>query len=169
MINNPKDPKEAYASAVDILSRRDRSVKDLSDRLIQKGFEGSAVSEAIKKLKEKHYIDDVRMASHFIASHLSEQSITQLKYKLVRKGITAEDIAAAIEAVADQAVDESESVKNRQATAVCEILKKKRFDNNDPSREKILASIARKGFSYDAIREGLILYEEDGSEEQPDF
>ncbi len=166
MINDPGNPQEAYSCAVDILSRRDRSEKDLYDRLIEKGFEGSAAAEALKKLKEKHYIDDVRMASHFIATHMSQQSITQLRYKLIQKGISAEDIATAISIAGDEAEDEGESLRVRQSSAVLGILRKKKYDSSAPSAEKILASIYRKGFSYDIIRESIALYEKENIEEQ---
>ena len=165
MTNNPGDPKAAFNCAVDLLSHQDRSEKDLLERLLKRGFEVSAAAEAIIKLKEKHYLDDKRMASHFIATHLSEQSLAQLKYKLMRKGIGSEDIAAAISELDEEAIDESDSLRCRQAVAVLEFLKKKKFDNNDPSRDKILASLSRKGFSYDAIREGMTLFEEEQSGE----
>ena len=161
MINDPTDPKEAYSSAIDILSRRDHSVKELSDRLISKGFAGSAVSEAVSLLSDKHYIDDVRMASHFLASHLSEQSLTQLKFKLMRRGISSDDIATAIEMLTEEAVDESETLGSRQACAVLDLLRKKRYDPEDPAAGKILASLSRKGFSYDTIKEGLALFEQE--------
>ncbi|MCR5432738.1 MAG: regulatory protein RecX [Lachnospiraceae bacterium] len=165
MVNNPGDSKAAYNSAIDMLSRRDRSEKDLYDRLIKKGFEENAVADAITKLKDKHYIDDVRMAAHFISAHLSGQSLAQIKFKLMSKGIGSEDIAAAIAQVSDEAVDDSETVRSRQAAAVAEILKKKKFDDNEQSSDKILASLSRKGFSYDIIREGIFLYKEELSEE----
>ena len=161
MINDPSDPKEAYSCAIDILSRRDRSVKELSDKLREKGFEEEAVSEAITKLSAKHYIDDVRMASHFLASHLSNQSLTQLRFKLMRRGISGDDIATAVGIVTEEAVDDSESVRNRQACAVRDFLRKKRYDPEDPSAQKVLASLSRKGFSYDTIKEGLALYQQE--------
>ena len=161
MINDPCDPKEAYSCAIDILSRRDRSVKELSDKLREKGFEEEAVSEAITKLSAKHYIDDVRMASHFLASHLSDQSLTQLRFKLMRRGISGDDIATAVGIVTEEAVDDTESVRNRQACAVRDLLRKKRYDPEDPSAEKVLASLSRKGFSYDTIKEGLALYQQE--------
>jgi len=166
MTNNPSDPTAAYSYAIDLLSRQDRSEKELLDKMIKKGFEKATADTVIKKLKEKHYIDDVRMASRFLSSHLSQQSLTQLKFKLVKKGIGSDDLAAAIDEVCDEATDESESMTARQACAVLEILKKKKFDPGDPSRDKILASVARKGFSYDVIREGMILYEEQQEESQ---
>ena len=161
MINDSCDPKEAYSCAIDILSRRDRSVKELSDKLREKGFEEEAVSEAITKLSAKHYIDDVRMASHFLASHLSDQSLTQLRFKLMRRGISGDDIATAVGMVSEEAVDDTESVRSRQACAVRDLLRKKRYDPEDPSAEKVLASLSRKGFSYDTIKEGLALYQQE--------
>ena len=161
MINDPCDPKEVYSCAIDILSRRDRSVKELSDKLREKGFEEEAVSEAITKLSAKHYIDDVRMASHFLASHLSDQSLTQLRFKLMRRGISGDDIATAVGMVSEEAVDDSESVRSRQACAVRDLLRKKRYDPEDLSAEKVLASLSRKGFSYDTIKEGLALYQQE--------
>ncbi|MCR5830468.1 MAG: recombination regulator RecX [Lachnospiraceae bacterium] len=160
MTNEPGNASAAYSYAIDLLSRQDRSEKELFDKLIKKGFEKAAADTAIKKLKEKHYIDDVRMASRFLSAHLSQQSLTQLKFKLIKKGIGSDDLVAAIDEVCDEAVDDSESLTARQACAVLEILKKKKFDPADPSKDKILASIARKGFSYDVIREGLIMYEQ---------
>lgn len=168
MTNNPGDPKAAYNCAVDMLSRQDRSEKDLYERLLKKGFEEPAAAEALKKLRDKHYIDDVRMAEHFISAHLSEQSLAQLKFKLMHKGIAADDIAAAIGRISDEAVDDSESLRNRQAVAVFEILKKKKYAGKDQAGEKILASLSRKGFSYDIIRDGISLYEEESDKEGSD-
>ena len=54
MINDPCDPKEAYSCAIDILSRRDRSVKELSKvrRIINRDYLEDVVSQTTEELRK---------------------------------------------------------------------------------------------------------------------
>ena len=54
-----------------LLSYRMHSAKELRDKLLRKGFEASAVENAIAWLKDKAWLDDSRFASELAISYLS--------------------------------------------------------------------------------------------------
>jgi len=163
MTDRPSDPAAAYACAVDMLSRQDRSEKDLYERLIKKGFEEVPSRAAVIKLKEMHYLDDERLAYNYISSRLAAYSLTQLRYKLRQKGVDSSAIDNAFNRIKEDSEELGENTYQMQARAVCDFLRKKKC--GPVPEEKVLASLYRKGFSYEAIKAGVILYEQETAEE----
>lgn len=153
-INSPSD---GYAYAVDVLSRQDRSEKDLYDRLVRKGFSDIIAEAVIIKLKDLHYIDDVRLAENYLRSHLEIQSVGMLRQKLIQRGVGKADIDTALSNIMDD--DMTESVVKSQAQAVYALLRKKHFLEEGVDSRKVMASIYRRGYSPDVVWEALVMFE----------
>lgn len=153
-INSPSD---GYAYAIDVLSRQDRSEKDLYDRLVRKGFSDIIAEAVIIKLKDLHYIDDVRLAENYLRSHLEIQSVGMLRQKLIQRGVGKADIDTAFSNIMDD--DMTESVVKSQSQAVYALLRKKHFLEEGVDSRKVLASIYRRGYSPDAVWEALEMFE----------
>lgn len=73
--------------AVDILSKSDKTVKELSRKLLDSFFAQSVVESVIKQLKALHYIDDERVATNYIEMNMSKKSRKAIKLKLTEKGV----------------------------------------------------------------------------------
>lgn len=153
-INSPSD---GYAYAVDVLSRQDRSEKDLYDRLVRKGFSDIIAEAVIIKLKDLHYIDDVRLAENYLRSHLKIQSVGMLRQKLIQRGVGKADIDTALSNIMDD--DMTESVVKSQSQAVYALLRKKHFLEEGVDSRKVMASIYRRGYSPDVVWEALVMFE----------
>lgn len=153
-INSPSD---GYAYAIDVLSRQDRSEKDLYDRLVRKGFSDIVAEAVIIKLKDLHYIDDVRLAENYLRSHLEIQSVGMLRQKLIQRGVGKADIDTAFSNIMDD--DMTESVVKSQSQAVYALLRKKHFLEEGVDSRKVMASIYRRGYSPDAVWEALVMFE----------
>lgn len=155
-------PSDGYAYAIDVLSRQDRSCKDLHDRIIKKGFSEIIAEAVIIKLKDLHYLDDVRLAENYLRTHVSLQSVALLKQKLYQKGVEKDDIDTALEHIRED--DMSTSLTQSQTDAVYSLLIKKHFLEEGVDRQKVLAGIYRRGYSPDVVRQAVLKLEEAGTD-----
>ncbi len=136
---------KALNYAFKLLSYRDRSKKEIYDRLLQKGYPESIANETIDYLKEKGFIDDVKLAASLKRNaiekkHLGKRGVINF---LVNRGIPVE-IVNTIE------YDEREYLEAAKRLAE----KKLRIMVNadrETVKKKIWGSLSRKGFSADII------------------
>lgn len=72
-----------------LLSLRNYTKKELSDKLKKKDYEGQIIMNVLKYLEEKNYINDEIYTEKFLESKLRESKTGQLKIKsqLIKKGI----------------------------------------------------------------------------------
>ena len=134
-----------YIRAVDLISRRIRSEKELRDYAFRKSWSKENLEKVIERLYEHRLLDDEKFAESFVRSraNLRNFSIQKMKFELIKKGITNEIIEKVLHRNED--FDEDESLKKM-------IVKKRR--NYDDER-KLVAYLARQGFPYDKIRKAL--------------
>ena len=147
--------KSAFEKASDYLSSRMHSKKELFDKLVKKGYEKDIASKAIEKLEEYHYIDDSLFAKEFILQN-SKLSKKMLENKLFSKGV-ANDIIQ----------NELKEKSDDEEIELCETFAKKYIKSKDINKEngkqKMFASLMRKGFSFETIKKATknILSSED--------
>ena len=147
--------KSAFEKASDYLSSRMHSKKELFDKLVKKGYEKYIASKAIEKLEEYHYIDDSLFAKEFILQN-SKLSKKMLENKLFSKGV-ANDIIQ----------NELKEKSDDEEIELCEAFAKKYIKSKDINKEngkqKMFASLMRKGFSFETIKKATknILSSED--------
>lgn len=128
--------------SVDLLARRDHSVQELRQKLLQRNYSPDTVEIVLTRLQEKGYLDDERFARIWIRSRLRKQpeSPAMLKAGLLKKGVdrqTAEDALAAAEL-------DSEALALQTA---------KRAASRGSDRQKVVRVLQRKGFRQsEAIR-----------------
>ena len=141
--------KRALASALRILTRRDRSVADLTARLKDKGISDTLVEETVARLVESGYLDDRRFARQWCESAIRNGRGygPRLRLDLARQGVPAEIVADLLESMATE-YDELEILKG---------LLSRKFAGFDPAsapdREKrrVMQYLQRRGFSTAAI------------------
>ena len=136
--------RKAFNKCADFLSRRDHSVRELREKLLRTVDEVSA-EKAIERFEELGYLDDEKFARNY-AEHLFKNknySNNHVKQELYKKGISRDIVAEIIE---DSEIDSVESIIT--------IINKKYYSklNAENGKEKVVAALMRKGFSYGDIK-----------------
>lgn len=85
---------KARRKAIDLLSRRDHSRQELSQKLINKGHKPTVITPLLEELHHKAYINESRLAENYI--HFRSQrgfGPLRIQQELQARGIPAEIIA----------------------------------------------------------------------------
>ncbi len=132
--------------ALRLIRYRDRSEKELSDRLTQKGFSRSTVSETIELLKRAGLVDDTSLAYLLadIAKNVKSLGNMGTEFFLKKRGIS-ENIISEI-SISDS--DEFERAINF-------IEKKSRSLSHYPLKaqiSKIKGLLIRRGYAFETVK-----------------
>lgn len=141
-----------YNRALDLLSARPYTVRELRRKLIQKEVAIADADQVIERLVAAGLLDDARYAASYARSRLlgPGASARRIRQELARKGVNAELAQDAIaRVVADEQVD---------TNAVLERVARKKLSSMgdlDPvvSRRRLFAFLARRGYELEHIRE----------------
>ncbi len=95
---------KAFAAALRLLTRRDRSETELRKKLVQFGFSRSAIDSAIEKCHDYNYLDDSRYATERTRSLMrSGRGVgRKIQLDLRRRGIDEATIRQALETAAEE-------------------------------------------------------------------
>ena len=148
--------KRVKLRAMHLLEDMDRTEAGLREKLRQGLYPEDAAEEAVRYVKSFGYLDDSRYAENFVRSRKDRKSRREIQAALLRKGISADQTEAALEACYSDEEDGEEE-------AVRKLLEKKKFSPEDPDEaqiRKIYAYLVRKGFRYDTIRQVIQNYHE---------
>lgn len=143
VLTSLSDDEKIFAKVISFISYRPRSVKEVKDRLYTYIGEGEEEKKSalIERLEKLGYLDDRKFAEWFVASRVQNRprSMRHLASELYAKGIAKDIITEALREGADERV------------AIQKLIAKKK----GLLREKLVAHLARKGFSWDLIKDEL--------------
>lgn len=144
-LKKESDFGKKYARTLELIMRRVRSVKEISDYGWRKKWEPEETNRIIERLKTKGYLDDEKFAMAWVRARAALKNISRRKLtlELRQKGIET-DI---IEHVLEQSEDYNET------KALEELVAKKQA--RYPDRNKFIAYLMRQGFRYDDIKQVL--------------
>lgn len=144
-LKSESDFGKNYIRAVDLISRRLRSEREIRDYAFRKQWTKSNTERVIERLKARGYLDDRRFAELFFSSrHQSGRySLKRIRLDLVKKGISSDIIDDLCQANGDSA-------------ALLKLIKKR--INKYDDENKLIAYLARNGFRYDDIKAALDRY-----------
>lgn len=148
-INPEKARPKTFDRAVNLLTYKPRSIKELRDRLLEKDWTNEQiVDEVIEKLKFYGYVNDEIFAKNLAASQLRQKPIGKrlLQQKLAQKKLDKETVEIALENAFDD-TPEDELIDRA-------IAKRLRLKGKPESREdakKFYDYLLRQGFSYDLV------------------
>lgn len=147
------DYVRAKSRAVWYLDRSAHTEKGLYDKLVRAGFAKEACAKVIARFIEVGLLDDRRyaetLAERFIETNVSKREALQ---KMLSKGLPY-DLAKSV-------LEETEADENTQIRNLIE----KKYRNKllaENGAKKVFDALARKGFSFGAIREALKSYIEE--------
>jgi regulatory protein len=141
-----------YNRALDLLSARPYTVRQLRRKLIQKEVPAEEAEAVIARLLGAGLLDDERYALAYARSKLVNQgaSARRISQDLARKGVNAELSRQAIAQVVDEEEVDTKAVIERVA-------RKKIASMGDLEpvvvRRRLFAFLARKGYELDEIRD----------------
>jgi regulatory protein len=151
-INNIKSNvnyRAAKSEAVKYISYKFRSKKEVSDKLLEEGYEENVVENVLEELAGMGYINDKIYAQKYIfdRSKLKPKSSKLLKLELGIKGIKSEIVD---EILLDYEIDDN---------LVAEGLARRKFGKYDITDEKVVRKIQsflqHRGFDYEIINKTL--------------
>jgi len=150
---------QAKNIAINFLSYRPRSRKEIERHLLKKGFDDSIAAHAAEKLQTLGMIDDLAFARMFVRDRLQRKKFGSalLRQHLIQKGIAR----AIVDMVCTELV-----TPDQQKQAALEAATKHRQRSRDDKRKKMFSPIEaqkqkkrlfdfliRRGFSIDLARQ----------------
>lgn len=141
---------KARQYALRLLSYRGRSIRELQERLRQKGFPGHVVSSTIRHLKLTGLIDDKALAESLKIEAMTTKFLSQYGAKrfMLARGISREIVDSVF------SPDEKEDIKNANRL----VDKKLRIIDNLPDekiKRRLHNLLFRKGYSFETIESVL--------------
>ena len=141
--------ERARLKGLALLTKKPYTEKQLRDKLAKYEFAPEVIDDTIDYLKGYGYVDDVNYAVLFFETYRSARSLKRMMYDLTQKGVSKEDIEAAMGEIEES----GESVAEEEAQ-IRHFLNRKNYDPETfdyESRQKLKASLFRKGYNFDLI------------------
>lgn len=145
--------RKAVNKCFDLLSRRDHSAKELRTKLLRT-VDAESADKAIAHMQELGYLDDEKYAVALF-QHLVENknmSSSFIRQEMLKRGVPAEIIS---DVMSDTVID--------NVASITELINKKyRMKlSAENGKDKVIAALMRKGFSYSDIRTAFRSIEEE--------
>lgn len=138
---------DAYEAALTSLDFCARTAKEVERTLLRKGYVPVVAVSVMERLRENGLIDDRQLAARIAESNANKAvGVYALKRKLRSKGISDDDAADALDCFDDM---------QQEIAAKAAAEKLYRRYSGLPTREaraKLSQALARRGFSWDAVR-----------------
>ncbi len=145
--------KKALNKCADLLSRREHSVKELRTKLLRTIDEISA-DKAINRYLEAGYLDDEHFCESLVEYlfNVKKYSTAHVRQECYKRGVDSDIIRRVID---DFEMDNTDTI--------VELITKKYSSKleQENGREKVIAALQRKGFSYSDIKSAFYRLEED--------
>jgi len=137
--------------ALMLLSYRDRSEKEIKERLERKGFEDEYIKAVIGEFKEKGLIDESKFARILKEDAIKRKylSINSAKQHIIKKGIP-KDVVEQI--FSEEKIDDTETARR----LIERRMKMLETHSKNEIAKKLYNLLIRKGYSYEIIRKILI-------------
>jgi len=150
-LKNESDFGKNYIAALDLISRRIRSEKEIRDYGFRKKWTRENIEKVVARLREKHYLNDENFAKSFVRSraNLRNFSKRKMEMELMKKGISNE--------IREKILRENDDFDEQNSLKKLIAKKRKHYE----SREKLVAYLARQGFNYDDIKSALDEFREE--------
>ncbi len=129
-----------------MISIRDRSEKELREKLGKKNYQMAEIENAVEKLKMYNYINDEKFAEQFVKSRISSgRSRVLIKSELKKFGID--------DALISSVLEKSMPAYDEEVKMAIALAKKKLKKGSPPEKilSRIIGFLARRGFSWDVI------------------
>ncbi len=141
--------KRAKLRAMHLLNDMGRTESQLRTKLERDGYPENVTEAAVAYVKSFGYVDDLNYARNFIETRKDKKSRKELGFVLEGMGVPADCV--------EQAFSVCYGREDR-VLAIEKLMRKRHFIPDASSyqeKQKFMAYLARKGFSYDEARQAL--------------
>ena len=144
-----EEQSKANNYALKFLAYRQRSKKEIIDKLAEKGFEDKFIENTLVYLKSYDLVDDLEFAKSFAKDkiNLNKQGPQRIKYELYKKGISKEII--------EKVLDEDDNEYNRALELAKKKLPSYKNDDRNAIYRKLGGFLQRRGYSYECVSKVL--------------
>lgn len=142
-----EESRNAAEKAMSLLLFKDRTRKELSERLYRIGFSEQAVDAAMEYVGQFGYINDRRYVENYIMFQKGKRSRKEIAYKLSQKGIPRELFQEVLEETEYEGEEDAVRVQLEK-----KLKGKKICDLSYEEKSKLIASLGRKGYERSSIK-----------------
>jgi regulatory protein len=145
---------KAYEYALNLLSARAYSTRNLRRKLVQKEFEVSDVDAVMHRLTESGLLDDARFAREYARQKLvvGGSSSRRVQQDLAKRGIPLELARESVAAVVDEECVDTFALCERAAVKK---IKSMAGLDDDTKRRRLFGFLARRGHGLDDIKKAI--------------
>lgn len=136
------DAARLYSYAIWLLSRKDYSPFEMSQKMKKYQPDEAIIEGVIIKLTTQGYISEERLSNNTIRAYTKKESINKVKMRLINKGISKD--------VIEQSIEE-EFNKDAELENGLHLIEKKFKTFNIEFKQKYYAFLASKGYDYSTI------------------
>ena len=137
------------SAALALLARRDYTSRELSDRLIERGYGADAVARTLADLTAAGFVNDARVAASHVRTAVQVKSRGRMRVgrELAARGLSRDAVDKALEAIEP---DDERAV-------IRKVLKRKRYPPSPTiqERQRMFQHLMRRGFTPAGIRSVL--------------
>ena len=151
----------ALEKGIFLISLKDRTKKEIRLKLEEKFRNKSAILQAIEKLEELGYLNDLNYAISYIESRTYGKN--RISYNLFQKGIdkvTVEKAYLTLDEEKEENVDDTKLEKLIEKNSKKININNEREEKKVKEEQKFIQYLARQGFSLDKIFRKLKEYKE---------
>lgn len=143
MSDNQEAVNKAIEVSVKFCSYRERSEKEVIQKLSDKEFSKEIITSTLRKMKDLNFVNNLRFAKSFSRgkNRGNRWGKIKIRYELVGKGLNDEEITIGLDSIDSKMY--KESLKKN-----IEIFRKK---NKSDNKNKLIGHLARKGFEMNLI------------------
>lgn len=138
-------------SALRMFERSYKTEKEISDKLLVKGYDEGTISKVIIFLKEYSFLDDEKFTDMYIKDNIKTKGKNKIKYDLMKKGVSKDILAEKLEEV--ESSDEMEPAL-RLAEKKYRTLLNTEGDQKKTCK-KLGDFLIRKGYNYSTVKKVL--------------
>ena len=137
-------------AALNLISYRQRSIKEIYEKLKGKGYDEDFINKSSEYCKEQNYLNDHQFAESFIRDkqNLNKFGSTRIRYELIKKGVSKDIIEETLN------FDKDEEYNVALTLAQKKINSYKGQERNSIYR-KLGGFLQRKGYPYDIVTKVL--------------
>jgi len=137
--------------ALRLLSLRPRSVLELQKKLEEKKYDPKLIRKTIKWLKKEGFLNDKKFAKDWVSNRKNFHPMgkRRLSLELRKKEVSQKIIDSEISKIKNkEEIKQAKDIAGRRAKLYKNLDKYKK-------REKIIAFLSRRGYSWDVIKEAI--------------
>ena len=151
----------SFEKGIFLISLKDRTKKEIRLKLEEKFKNKSAILQAIEKLEELGYLNDLNYAISYIEGRTYGKN--RISYNLFQKGIdkvTVEKAYLTLDEEKEENVDDTKLEKLIEKNSKKININNEREEKKVKEEQKFIQYLARQGFSLDKIFKKLKEYKE---------